>query len=297
MKIGKRLLLSLLILVITVSGMTVRKTEAAELNTTTDLLFVGQSWNYNFQRIGLIKKVTYSNKKVAETTEIASTILYIKAKAAGTTTITVTGSKYTYKIKLTVKKMDVTASVYKKLSDGSYLYKVKNNTKDGFFEEINFMIVLRDSDGEFLDYFNGSITGLTPGSTVYSICNTYDDYDADIKRSTVELDDFTTDPVTTGYKYVNCTAKMKVTDTKGGVVAPSDKDIKFNIKNNSSDKAYVYGQVIWYNDNGEIVFVSDLIDEISSQKSEKRTMEVPGEEYGAVSYSISVRAYNKVMVK
>jgi hypothetical protein len=297
MKIGKRLLLTLLILAIAVSAMPLMKTEAAEINTTSDLLYVGQSWNYSFLRIGEIKKVTYSNKKVAATTEMGSAILYIKAKAAGTTTITVTGTNYTYKIKLTVKKMDVTASFCKKLPDGTYLYKVKNNTKEGYFERVDFMIALRDSEGEFLDYDNDYITGLTPGSTVYSICTQKTDIDADLKRSTVELDGFTNDPPSTGFKNVNCTSKIKVTDSKSGVITPSDSEIKLNIKNNSSNSAFAYGQIIWYNESNEIVFINEASDEISSKKSAIWTKKVPEEEYGAVRYSITVCAFNKVKVE
>ncbi|WMJ89505.1 hypothetical protein [Anaerocolumna sp. MB42-C2] len=294
MKKSKGLLLVTMVLILLLSGYPATSAKAA-FNTLSAVMYEGQDYNYNFLGMGKIEKVTYSNKKAASTVKIEDTTLYFKANKAGATTITVKGKAYTYTIKLTVKKTDITASFVKKLQDGTYLVKITNKTKDGYVEYVSFATVLRSSDGGFLKFDDVTAAALNPGATVYETYEPDEDYNVDLSKSTLELNEFEID-TGLGIKFTDCTKKMIVTDAKGGKVAPGDTNFTFSIKNNNTKvAANTYYTIAWYDANGNTVKVENINPGYINPKEESKiTAYVPDQEYGVVSYKITVRAYSKV---
>ncbi len=291
MKRTKRVLLLLMVLILA-AGFPAVNVSAA--NTKSQVLYVGEDFTYDFHFMGKILKVTYSNKKVASTIKIEDNTLHFKAKAIGTTTITVKGEKYTYKINLTVKKMDVTASFVKKLQDGTYLVKIKNKMKKIFVESASFTAVLQSPDGEFLEFSGISASALNPGATVYMVFRPNEAYEADLSKSKLELDGFEIERGE-GIKLTDCTTKMIVTDTMGGKITPGDSEITFKIKSKASDPASTYYTVMWYDAAGKTIAVEDKYHgDISPKEECEISAYPPKQEYGPVSYKLAVRAYSKV---
>lgn len=291
MKRTKRVMLLLMVLILA-TGLPAVNVSAA--NTRNEVLYVGEDYTYDFYFMGKILKVTYSNKKVAETLNIERNSLNFKAKALGTTTITVKGEKYTYKINLTVKKMDVTATFVKKLQDGTYLVKIKNKMKKVFVESAYFAAVLQSPDGEFLEFSGVRVSALNPGATVYRVFKPGEDYEADLSKSKLELDSFEREKGE-GIKITDCTAKMVVTDTMGGKLAPGETEITFKIKSKASDPASTYYTVMWYDAAGKMIAVEDKYHgDISPNEEREIWAFPPKQEYGPVSYKLAVRAYSKV---
>lgn len=294
MKKNNNRLLLVLILMILISGFPTKEAKASNLKSFT--LYVGQELAITFNGVGVIQKVTYSNKKVAITKDIGTGTVTFKAKEVGKTTMNVKGTTQTYKIEIVVKKMDVKASFYKKLPDGKYIVKYTNNTKAGFFEDINFKVIYRSSEGEFLDWDENSISWLLPGTSVYDIFQPNDDYDIDLKKSKIEVSDFEID-VDAGKwtKYVDCTSKIRVTDPKGGIISPSDYKFTFKTKNNSSYDANIKVCILWYDANDKLVTVDNIYSyESITDLVYKWTVDIPDEIYGAVSYKISISAHNEI---
>jgi hypothetical protein len=291
MKRIKRVLLLLMVLIL-ITGYPAVNVSAA--NTRSEVLYVGEDYTYDFYFMGKILKVTYSNKKVAETIKIERNSLHFKAKALGTTTITVKGEKYTYKINLTVKKMDVTATFIKKLQDGTYLVKFKNKMKNIFVESVCFAVVLRSQEDGFLEFSEINVSGLNPGATVYMVFKPDEDYEVDLTKSKLELDGFEIERGE-GIKFTDCTAKMVVTDTMGGKLAPGESEITFKIKSKASDPASTYYTVMWYDAAGKMIAVEDkYYGDISPNEEREIWAFPPKQEYGPVSYKLAVRAYSKV---
>ncbi|SHO53811.1 Ig-like domain-containing protein [Anaerocolumna xylanovorans] len=296
MKKPKGPLLLVLILIILTGSFPAMEVKAD--NTVNDRFYVGYEFYYTFQKIGEILKVTNSNKKIATITKTSDDELLVKAKSPGKTTLTIKGKAYTRKINLTVKKMDVTAKFCGKLPNGEHLVKVTNNTKEGFFESVRFAVVLRASNGDFLDYGSISVYSLLPGKSLYVKYMPEEDSGCDFSKSTLEVSSFETEALLSNITYTDCSSKLAVTDVKGGVLSPSDSEISVKFKNNSSEVAHIYFQICWYDEKGKIVDISNHFwGDLSAKETGKETIFVPDEDYSAASYRMSVVGYNKVYPK
>lgn len=146
-KMMKRLVSFVVALAMIATVIPVVNAEAATTKKMT--LYVGEA--VYFTDYGKVSSVTSSKKSVVSAAKDKenNTHANLKAKKAGTSTVTVKTKYGTTKIKVTVKKLAFDVKLTQ-LSEGSVLVSVKNNTKQAF-DYANVTYTLKGADGEILE--------------------------------------------------------------------------------------------------------------------------------------------------
>jgi hypothetical protein len=215
-----------------------------------------------------IKSVKSSNSKVVKAAK-SSDKKYgytMTAKKKGTATITVKykyGSKSkTYRLKITVKKLDVTITSQRV---GSYvLFSIKNNTAQ-CFDRVYFSYELKDSTGSVLKADETSCSYIASKATGYDSVYFASDLAVDGTQTTAKVTAVSRDPQ---YTYKNATTKQLTVTKKNEVF--SDNKLTFNVTYKNKTNYYVYGYtyVFLYDAADNII---GMIDSRSIYLSKKQT--------------------------
>jgi hypothetical protein len=215
-----------------------------------------------------ITSVKSSNSKIVKAAKTDRTYAYaFTAKKAGSATVTVKyksgSSKGTYKLKVTVKKLDFTIKA-QNLDNGYVLFKVKNNTAQTF-DKVTFSYTLKDSEGDTVaassTYASYVLTKNTAYETVYVGSNN----DIDCSTAKFKVTEVSRDP---NYTYKNTTAKqVYVTKKNEEASGTTGFNLKLTTKNKLNKIVKGVNYIIIYDENNKIIGV----EENSLYLSEKET--------------------------
>jgi len=204
-------------LALSVTGITAQ----AATKTKKLTLYVGEKVEYTYIGIGSLKSVKSSKSKVVSAKKKSGHSV-MQAKKAGKATVTVKGTRGTFKYNITVKKPSFSVSI-QSLQNEYALVNVKNNTS-GFFDSVDVILTLKDANGNpiaqktvFINYlgskktaldklYYGSYDNVDISKTTYSVSfsrnlnATYKNYDSKVKWNSYQQDGKVYVTVSTSYK-------------------------------------------------------------------------------------------------
>ena len=190
---------------------------------------------------GTLKSVSSSKKAVA-TVKKDSGNAVITAKKPGKATIS-------FKYAVTVKKLDVTATL-SDMGNGNMLLTVKNNTKQTF-TYVSVDYVIKNDQGETVKTDTKLVDDVVAGKTVYDYVY-YDSYHYTVDETLCSAKVVGDDRSLTA-KYKNVTSSIKTTIDEDTSAADT---IKLTIKSKNTQKkeaAYVDHYVLIYNSMDQVI--------------------------------------------
>jgi hypothetical protein len=215
-----------------------------------------------------VKSVTSSNSKIVKATKSSNkTYGYtLTAKKKGTATVTVKykyGSKSkTYRLKITVKELDITITSQR---IGSYvLFSIKNNTSQ-CFDRVYFSYELKDSTGSVLVANDASCGYVAAKSTGYDTEPASSSLAIDESLSSAKVTAVSRNPE---YTYKNATDKQLAVTIKNEVLSGNQLTFNITYKNKTNNYVNGYTYVFLYDANNNII---GMIDSRSIYLSKKQT--------------------------
>lgn len=240
-KISLKCLVALFVMVMTIciTGFT----SEAKTKTSKLTLIVGEKLQYSYIGMGTLKSVK-SNKKKIVSAKKSSGKAVMQAKKAGKATVTVKGTRGTWKYNITVKKpsFDVRISPF----DDYALVSVKNNTSE-YFDSIEVLLTFKDANGNPLGqktvYTNYVGSKKTAVDKVYL---TYDNVDLSKTSYSVSF------RRNVDYKYKNYDKKVNWSPRQEG------NKVYVTVSTSYKGKGGVYAgfNVVFYDANGNIISYS-----------------------------------------
>ena len=197
---------------------------------------------------GTLKSVSSSKKAVA-TVKKDSGNAVITAKKPGKATISIKTNRGTFKYAVTVKKLDVTATL-SDMGNGNMLLTVKNNTKQTF-TYVSVDYVIKNDQGETVKTDTKLVDDVVAGKTVYDYVY-YDSYHYTVDETLCSAKVVGDDRSLTA-KYKNVTSSIKTTIDEDTSAADT---IKLTIKSKNTQKkeaAYVDHYVLIYNSMDQVI--------------------------------------------
>ena len=197
---------------------------------------------------GTLKSVSSSKKAVA-TVKKDSGNAVITAKKPGKATISIKTNRGTFKYAVTVKKLDVTATL-SDMGNGNMLLTVKNNTKQTF-TYVSVDYVIKNDQGETIKTDTKLVDDVVAGKTVYDYVY-YDSYHYTIDETLCSAK-VVGDDRSLIAKYKNVTSSIKTTIDEDTSAADT---IKLTIKSKNTQKkeaAYVDHYVLIYNSMDQVI--------------------------------------------
>lgn len=197
---------------------------------------------------GTLKSVSSSKKAVA-TVKKDSGNAVITAKKPGKATISIKTNRGTFKYAVTVKKLDVTATL-SDMGNGNMLLTVKNNTKQTF-TYVSVDYVIKNDQGETVKTDTKLVDDVVAGKTVYDYVY-YDSYHYTIDETLCSAK-VVGDDRSLIAKYKNVTSSIKTTIDEDTSAADT---IKLTIKSKNTQKkeaAYVDHYVLIYNSMDQVI--------------------------------------------
>ena len=250
--------------------------------TKSQTMYVGEAFEGHIFGT-TITKVSSSNKKIVKAAKKKGQkyAYTLEAKKAGKATVTVTYKDYrstkTYKLKITVKKADLTISA-QPLDGGYALLKIKNNTKQ-VFDSVIYKYTFKAADGSIVKeeptYRTYKVlAGKTAYETIYVGRDTQIDY-SQFSYKIVALD---RDP---NYTYKNAKADEVVVKQKDVSEDGNYIKFKFNRKNNLNKSVAGVSYIIYYDAADQIIG----LDRYTFSLSKKETTSSP-------EYSVYISQYS-----
>lgn len=197
---------------------------------------------------GTLKSVSSSKKAVA-TVKKDSGNAVITAKKPGKATISIKTNRGTFKYAVTVKKLDVTATL-SDMGNGNMLLTVKNNTKQTF-TYVSVDYVIKNDQGETVKTDTKLVDDVVAGKTVYDYVY-YDSYHYTVDETLCSAK-VVGDDRSLIAKYKNVTSSIKTTIDEDTSAADT---IKLTIKSKNTQKkeaAYVDHYVLIYNSMDQVI--------------------------------------------
>lgn len=197
---------------------------------------------------GTLKSVSSSKKAVA-TVKKDSGNAVITAKKPGKATISIKTNRGTFKYAVTVKKLDVTATL-SDMGNGNMLLTVKNNTKQTF-TYVSVDYVIKNDQGETVKTDTKLVDDVVAGKTVYDYVY-YDSYHYTVDETLCSAKVVGDDRSLTA-KYKNVASSIKTTIDEDTSAADT---IKLTIKSKNTQKkeaAYVDHYVLIYNSMDQVI--------------------------------------------
>lgn len=230
------------------------KAEAAQTHKMT--LYVGETLEESIY--GTTVKSVKSSKKSVVSGKKSSTLRFkaeMEAKKAGKATVTVKTTGGTYKFDITVKKLKCDFDI-QLLPSGAVMLKTTNNTNT-VFDTVAVRYTLKNVNGETIESDTAHVRAVIPGQTAYtqiSSLSTAKREGFDAASSTVEV---IGDERNLSYTYKYSPDSLKVTNKTASQTSESQVSVDFKYKNTSSKDHN--GQVIFlfYDDNGELIDMSN----------------------------------------
>lgn len=288
-KMMKRLVSFVVALAMIATVIPVVNAEAATTKKMT--LYVGEA--VYFTDYGKVSSVTSSKKSVVSAAKDKenNTHANLKAKKAGTSTVTVKTKYGTTKIKVTVKKLAFDVKLTH-LSEGSVLVSVKNNTKQAF-DYANVTYTLKGADGEVLEKDKKLISDLLPGKTSYTTIS-YSSYSftIDINQCSGKISDVSRSLSAT---YKDRSSKVAITDTEDTQINPGYSTITLKMENKSSSSVSGSVFILLYDEADQLIGVRPVSIYLKGNAVETETIKIDTE-YTYKSYDhykLKTVAYSK----
>lgn len=235
---------------------------------------------------GTLKSVSSSKKAVA-TVKKDSGNAVITAKKPGKATISIKTNRGTFKYAVTVKKLDVTATL-SDMGNGNMLLTVKNNTKQTF-TYVSVDYVIKNDQGETIKTDTKLVDDVVAGKTVYDYVY-YDSYHYTIDETLCSAK-VVGDDRSLIAKYKNVTSSIKTTIDEDTSAADT---IKLTIKSKNTLKkeaAYVDHYVLIYNSMDQVIGLKTVSFYLKAGKLDTNSTSIDTSKYS----SYKDYAYHKVV--
>jgi hypothetical protein len=235
---------------------------------------------------GTLKSVSSSKKAVA-TVKKDSGNAVITAKKPGKATISIKTNRGTFKYAVTVKKLDVTATL-SDMGNGNMLLTVKNNTKQTF-TYVSVDYVIKNDQGETVKTDTKLVDDVVAGKTVYDYVY-YDSYHYTIDETLCSAK-VVGDDRSLIAKYKNVTSSIKTTIDEDTSAADT---IKLTIKSKNTQKkeaAYVDHYVLIYNSMDQVIGLKTVSFYLKAGKLDTNSTSIDTSKYS----SYKDYAYHKVV--
>ena len=235
---------------------------------------------------GTLKSVSSSKKAVA-TVKKDSGNAVITAKKPGKATISIKTNRGTFKYAVTVKKLDVTATL-SDMGNGNMLLTVKNNTKQTF-TYVSVDYVIKNDQGETIKTDTKLVDDVVAGKTVYDYVY-YDSYHYTIDETLCSAK-VVGDDRSLIAKYKNVTSSIKTTIDEDTSAADT---IKLTIKSKNTQKkeaAYVDHYVFIYNSMDQVIGLKTVSFYLKAGKLDTNSTSIDTSKYS----SYKDYAYHKVV--
>ena len=285
-KLGKRVLAFCLACVMALTVVTVMEPVTAEAATKSMTLYKGEK-RYLNSMFGEIKSVSSDKKSVVKVSKDKKDKYKVNfnAKTTGKAHVTIKTSRGTVKYNMTVKKLDVTASL-RDMGDGYLLLTVKNKTKQTF-TDVQVQYVLKNEFGEVIKKDVASVSDVVAGKTVYDRI-LYDNYsyNVDISQCSAKV---VADSRSLDAKYGNVSSKVtcKVTeDTNDYGNTVLTVKSKNTLKKDSVRGSHY---ILVYNSEGQIVDLKTVYFYLKAGAVDTDTTTLYAEDYS--TYKVVTVAY------
>lgn len=252
---------------------------AAKTKTQKDTLLVGEVVNYT--PFGTLKSVSTSKKSVA-TVKKSGGKAVVTAKKAGTATITIKSNRGINKVKLTIKKADITCGL-KVLPNGYVLLSVKNNTPV-YIDDATISYTLKTPEGETIAQNTRTVSDLMPKKTAYEKIS-YNDYSFTVSSENSSA------VYSGGSRTLSAKYKSRISTTNVTVTDESDGKLTLKVQNKYSGAIRGTIDVLFYDEAGKVIYYNDYYVYMKGKEIASNTVNVPIDGYA--SYKIMVRTYSK----
>lgn len=241
----------------------------AKTKTKKTSMFVGEKTTFTYSGIGTVKSVKVGNKKIA-TAKKSGNKCVITAKKKGKTTVTIKGSKCTYKhvISVAVQKLDVK---FKQVGDENAIITLTNNTLK-YYNWFRVNVVFRDARGNEVYKTSTYINNMCPrqsGSDVLYFGP--DAKNVDISKTTYQIQSKSIP----GAKYKNYAKNVEITEYKR--TAPSEEvflDMTASTSYSGKGDISITYEVDYMDGLGNVVYIENRSDSLSSYK-QKSEISIP----------------------
>ncbi len=283
----RRLMGTMVLVMALVAGIFGAKAPDASARTTTKSVTLLKGEKYVVSAfLGKITSVKSSKKSVMAVKKNSSLKATCTAKKAGKATVTVRmtgGTVYRYKFTVKALKLQI------KLHSVNYTTGSVNTTSNIALEIVNksgvyiptatYKLRLYDQAGSELETKEHSVSDLVPGAKIYKMITYYGNPVGNIKligkvKGTRYSD----------RKYYNYSKKVKVTTSKSG------STIQVKMKNKTKKTVNGEADVVFYNDNGEIIYIRSCSFYLKSKESTTTNVTLYSDIQNA-KYKIFKRAY------
>ena len=226
----------------------------AKAATVKQTMYVGEKFEYVIYGT-TFTSVSSSNKKVVTAAKVKNKVYActLNAKKAGSATITIKYKDYakkshTQKIKVTVKKLNISASV-QDLDGGYAMIVLKNNTTQTF-DRIEVQYTLKDSSGATVKQDTLRVSYVLNGKKAYDTIYVGRDMEIDYSKSVVKVTASDRDP---NYTYKNVSSKNLVVTKQGETDNGNTISFKLKLQNKLNKYVQVVNYLISYDAQGNII--------------------------------------------
>lgn len=280
MKARKRIVALVLSLALLVTLMPQAAVQAAT-KTQSETLLVGEVVEYS-PILGTIKSVSTSKKTVA-TVKKKNGKAVVTAKKAGSAVITIKSTRGTNKVKLTIKKADISCNL-KLLPDGYVLVSVKNNTSI-FMDYATVAYTLKNPEGEVIEQKTCTVSDLIPKKTAYTkvYYNNYN-FTVSLENSSAKVESHSR---SLSAKYKSRVSATKVTVTEEDTAS---QKLSFKVQNTYSGSISGTIDFLFYDENGNITYHTYRSIFLKGKEVTSNSVSTPAE---YASYKTVIRTYSK----
>lgn len=245
-KVMKKLLCACLALAMLIT--VIPPVTATQAATKTEKMTLYKGEAVNVYPLGTLKSVS-SNKKAVASVKKDGNKAVITAKKAGKATISLKTNRGTLKYAVTVKKLDITATL-SDMGNGYMLLKVKNNTKQTF-TYVNIDYTIKNDQGETIKTDTRMVSSVVAGKTVYDYVY-YDSYNYTVDETLCSAK-AVSDTRSLDAKYKNVASSIKTSIDED---TSTEDTIKLTFKSKNTQKkntAYVEHYVLIYNSMDQVI--------------------------------------------
>lgn len=237
-------------------------TAEAATKTTKMTLYVGEKYTYQYFGLGTIKSVKSSKSSVVTAKKKKSKYNEMTAKKKGSATVTVKGSRGTYKYKITVKSKPKFDVKLERRADGYVTVKV-NNKSSVYLDDLKVSVIFRNAAGQEVTTETVNIHYLGAKKSTAGEVYPFPSNGIDYSKTTYTIS-YDRDPQR---KYTDYTKKVKFsTSLKNGKVA-----VKTSITYKKRADIYAGYTVYFYDAKGNVVSVRDGYNYMSGSSKKYRT--------------------------
>lgn len=222
-KMKKTLMKFAAIFVIALAVCVTSVTSQAKTKTQKITLFVGDSFTTYPIEVGKIKSVSSSKKKIC-TVKKKNGNAVLKAKKAGSSKVTIKGSRGKFVYNVTVKKNPFKIT-FTPIADGNMMMKVQN-TSSAYFDWIDINITLCDSAGNPITQKNDTVFYIGSKQTAYDQVYVFDD-GVDLSKTKYAITEWRRTPDAT-YKNYSKQVNVSVFEENGYIKLRANTNYKGN---------------------------------------------------------------------